>query len=143
VVFQVSGHATRDDGTFYHCKSLNWNYGASMVCGASFYNEKGTDGGNGDVFDTSCDNGGGYAGAIKVDVASTTTGFPCPNCGLPAVANMQFITTEEADNLCGLDSQYHEDFGYDIAAQTPMQTVSPNGYAYPNKIVDAKIALRD
>jgi len=144
VVFQISGHATRDDGTFYHCKSLNWNYGTSMVCGATFYNEKGNGGGNADVFDTSCDSGGGYAGAVKTDVASTTTGFPCPNCGLPAVANMEFITTEEADNLYGLDNQYnHEDFGYDIAAQSPMQTVSPNGYAYPNATLDAKIALRD
>jgi hypothetical protein len=140
MVLQESGHATRDDGTYYHCKSLNWNYG-SMVCGSSFYNPGG---GNADVFDTSCDSGGGYAGAVKADVASTTTGFLCPNCGFPALGNMQFITTEEADNLYGLNNQYtHEDFGYDIVAQNPMQTVSPTGYAYPNATVDAKIALRD
>jgi hypothetical protein len=142
VVFQVSGHATRDDGTYYHCKSLNWNYG-SMVCGSDFYNEKGNDGGNADVFDTSCDSGGGYAGAVKDDVASTTAGFLCPNCGLPAIGNMEFIMTEEADNLYGLDSQYHEDFGYDIAAQSPSMPASPTGYVYPNATLDAKIALRD
>ncbi|MHB2029611.1 MAG: hypothetical protein ACYCPT_12460, partial [Acidimicrobiales bacterium] len=140
VVFQESGHATRDDGTYYHCKSINYNYG-SMVCGSSFYNPGG---GNADVFDTSCDNGGGYAGAVKTDVASTTTGFPCPNCGFPAVANMEFITTEEADNLYGLDNQYtHEDFGYDIAAHDPAVPTSPSGYNYPNATLDAKIALRD
>lgn len=145
VVTQVSGHAIRDDGTYYHCKALNWNYGASMVCGSRFYNEKSNGGGNADVFDVSCDSGGGYAGAVMADLGSGgNDNIYCSNCGLPAIGNIPFVTTEEGDDLYGINNQYtHEDFGYDIAAQSPMMKVSATGYAYPNATVDAKIALRD
>jgi hypothetical protein len=64
--------------------------------------------------------------------------------GYPPLASMELITTEEGDNLYGINSEYgHEDFGYDIAAQSPSMPTSPNGYSYPNATLDAKIALRD
>ncbi len=141
VTFQVSGQAARDDGTFYHCKSVNYNYG-TMACGSNFYMPSG--GGSTDVFDVSCDNGGGYAGAVMSDLGSSgASSIYCPNCGLPAFSAMQLVTTEEADNLYGFNSLGHEDLGYIVAAHNPMMTASPSGYIYPNATLDAKIALRD
>jgi hypothetical protein len=144
VTVQVSGHATRDDGSYFHCKSLNWNYG-TMVCGSSFYNDKGNGGGQADAFDASCDNGAGIAGAYLADLGTGgNSNLYNPSTGYPKIGNVQLVTTEEGDTMFGLDNQYsHEDLAYDIAAQSPMQTVSPNGYAYPNKTLDAKIAMRD
>ena len=141
VTVQVSEHAVRDDGTYYHCKAVNYNYG-TMVCGSSFYTPSG--GGQADAFDTSCAGGAGIAGAYLADLGSG--GFSnvyCPNCGLPAISAIELVTTEEADNLYGINSQGHEDFGYVLAAHSPMMTVSPGGYTYPNATLDAKIALRD
>jgi beta-galactosidase GanA len=57
---------------------------------------------------------------------------------------MTMVATEEGDNLYGINNQYtHEDLGYIVAAHNPMMTTSANGYTYPNKTLDAKVALRD
>ena len=142
VTVQVSGHAARDDGSYYHCKSVNHDYGA-MECGSGFDLPSG--GGSADVFDVSCDSGRGYAGAVMADLgAGGSSNIYCPNCGLPAVSTVELVTTEDAETLYGINNQYiHEDFGYVLAAHNPMMTASPSGYTYPNATLDAKIALRD
>jgi len=138
-VFPVSGHAKRDDNGFYHCKSINYSYG-SMVCSSSFYVP--SSGGELDVFDGTCDSGGGVQGAFSADVSSN---YNCTSCGSPPKSAIMFITTEEGDDVYGLNNSGHEDLGYITAAHNPVQAVSPNSpsYNYPDATLDAKIALRD
>jgi hypothetical protein len=140
LTLQVSGHAVRDDGNYYHCKQLNRDY-QTMVCGSRFYQPGG---GQADVFDSSCASGGGYAGAVMADLgAGGSSNIYCSNCGWPSISTIIMVTTEEGDNLYGLNKQSHEDLGYIIAAHNPMMTTSASGYSYPNKTLDAKLALRD
>jgi hypothetical protein len=141
---QVSGHAKRDDISggvrYYHCKSINYNY-TGMVCAPGYVP---AGGGQADTFDVSCDNGKGIAGAYMDDLG--TGGNDNINSLASSVGNFTWVVSEEGDDIYGLDNTYtHEDFAADIVNHTPMQSTSPNSpsYNYPNKTLDAKIALRD
>ncbi len=140
IVEQVSGHAKRDDVSggveYYHCKSVNYDY-AGMACAPTY---KPPGGGQLDVFDSSCASGAGVAGAYMKDLG---IGGNSNIYKSGAVGNIMFVTTEEGDDLYGINKVGHEDFGYVVAAHNPMMSVSLRGYAYPNKTLDAKIALRD
>jgi hypothetical protein len=140
----VSGHAKRDDISggvqYYHCKSINYNY-TGMVCAPGYVP---SGGGQADTFDVSCDNGNGIAGAYMADLG--TGGNDNINSLASAVGNFTWVVSEEGDDMYGLNNVYaHEDFAADIMNHTPMQSTSPNSpsYNYPNKTLDAKIALRD
>jgi hypothetical protein len=129
IVFQVSGHATRDDYP-YHIKNLNHNY-AGMVCGNSFWLPGG--GGQIDAYDP------GLASAYMADLANEAR-----NPWWDLSSTILYIT-EEADDLFGIDNLYtHEDFGFDVLNGNPRQDVSAGGsHAYADHAVYAKLTLRD
>jgi len=136
VTLQSSSHAARGDYP-YHCKNINHNY-TGMVCGNSFYQPHG--GGQLDVFDTACDAGSGVSGAYAADVAVQVSEL---NSFGPDMRNAIILIPEEADDLYGLNHIGHEDLGYVIAASNPSMASSyNNGYAYTDRTLYAKMALK-
>ncbi len=124
VVDQVSSWVTRDSMP-WHVKNIYQDPGSVQVCSQVNYY-----GNQVDVFDPN----------VKADFIQAIT----QHSGMiGSLSNKILWIPEEGDDLFGLDNTDHADLGFMIATTDPMQMSDGSGYAYPDKTLYAKLALRD